>query len=229
MEKELERLSGSAAGLTEKKIDAETEAAVLELRRAEKEAAAAYRDERARIAADEARALDNAALYASLRGDYGGVGQARYIGIMNAAEASRAKIGAEQRRLAERTAEEIAELHAKGGYEKAEALLRLAQERLEKLGELNKWAAEYELDEAELDAELEKWRAEFELKRESLAAATEKALGGGADAEELFRAMRASGKPYTYLTANAARYGIYDSSPTVFEEIMREYRLWEAQ
>ncbi len=229
-EAELKRLYEAAARSAEENIDRQTEAAAERLRRAEEEAAASYKDERARIALDEARALDNAALYASLRGDAGGIGLAQYGSIMGAAERSRALVAAERRKLAAQTAREIEELRAEGGYKKADALLELAQERLGKLTELYKWAAERSLDERELESRVERWRSELELKRESL----EREAGSGSagaterDAEELFEAMRASGKPYTWLTANARKYGVYDSSPTVFAEIMKEYRLWAA-
>jgi hypothetical protein len=230
VEAELKSLYEAAARSAEENINRETEAAAQRLRRAEEEAAASYRDERARIALSEAKALDNAALYASLRGEGGGIGLAQYGSIMGAAERSRALVSAEQRKPAAQTAREIEELRAEGGCRKADALLELAQERLGKLAELYKWAAEQSLDERELESRIEKWRAELELKRGSLEQKTGSASGGieEVDAEELFEAMRASGKPYAWLTANAGKYGVYDSSPTVFAEIMKEYRLWAA-
>jgi hypothetical protein len=228
LQKEIDSLYKTAAESAKARIDSDTEAGIMELRQAEEEAVLNYKDERARIAADEARALDNAALYASARGDNGGVGQLQYSSIMSAAEASRARLAAEQRSLTNETAYEIAALRSKGEYEKADALLEITQERLGRLTELSKWAAEYNLDQEKLDNELEKWRAELDLKRETLAsqaAARTETL----DAAALFEAMKSSGNPYTYLTSNASRYGIYNSSPTVFGEIMREYKLWLGQ
>ncbi len=222
LQRELDYYYQQAAQTAAAKKAAVTEAAILELRQAEQEARAALGDERARIAADEARALDNAALYAELRGDKGGIGQAQYSYIMGAAEGSKAKIGAEQRKLANDTAMEIESLRAKGEYEKAEALLELAQDRLSQLSSLYKLSQDYALDKQKLDNELLKQQQDYELKKAGLVNAS----SGTQSVSQLFEDMLASANPYTYLSTNAKNYGIYSNSPTILSEIMNEYRLW---
>lgn len=224
IQEELRQLYQAAEYAAAARVDSRTEAALLELTRAEERAKAALGSERSRVAIDEARALDNAALYASLRGDQGGIGSAQYNYIMGAAEGSRARIAAEQRQLANDTASEISSLRAKGEYEKAEALLELAQDRLGKLTELYKWSENYKLDQQKLENEISKWRAEFELKKEKLAE-ERSAASDRRNVAQLFEDMLNSNNPYTYLTANAGSYGI-SGSPTIYSEIMSEYRLW---
>ena len=59
-------------------IDYATDKGVNELNRAMEDAAPKFQTQRNQNATDEARALDNAALYAEARGDRGGIGEAQY-------------------------------------------------------------------------------------------------------------------------------------------------------
>ena len=63
--------------------------AVAQLLQAQKQAEAEYQTQRDQIAREERNALDNSALYAELRGDRGGIGQAQYNQIQAQAAANR--------------------------------------------------------------------------------------------------------------------------------------------
>ena len=56
-----------------------------------------YDAQRRQLSLNEAQSLDNSALYAELRGDYGGIGQAQYNSIQSAAANGQAAVSREQR------------------------------------------------------------------------------------------------------------------------------------
>ena len=73
-------------------IDYGTSSAVKELTRNLEDSKSLYQTQRNQTDADEAKALDNQALYAEARGDKGGIGQAQYGSIQNTASAERQSI-----------------------------------------------------------------------------------------------------------------------------------------
>lgn len=115
--------------------------------------------------AEAARALDNSALYAELRGDRGGIGQAQYQAIQAAALQNRANIQTAQTQLAADTARQIAELRAKGEFEKADALLRVGQDYLTRLIQLRQWDANWQESQEKQRTALEQWQKSYELSR----------------------------------------------------------------
>lgn len=115
--------------------------------------------------AEAARALDNSALYAELRGDRGGIGQARYQAIQAAALQNRARFREAQTRLAADTARQIAELRAKGEFEKADALLQVGQDYLQQLIKLRQWDADFQESQEKQRTALEQWQKNYELNR----------------------------------------------------------------
>ena len=145
-------------------IDYATNQGILDLRRAQQDAEAQFQTQRNQIAIDEAKAKDNQALYAEARGDKGGIGAAQYDAIMNTAAQNRLQVNSAQTKLATDTSRQIADLRAKGEYEKADALLTLSQQYLSQLMSLEQWAAEYNLSVAQFNASLKQWQAEFDLK-----------------------------------------------------------------
>lgn len=144
-------------------IDYATNTGINELVRAEQDAQAQFQTQRNQIAIDEAKAKDNQALYAEARGDKGGIGAAQYDSIMNTAAQNRLAVNSAQTKLATDTSRQIADLRAKGEFEKADALLTLSQQYLSQLISLEQWAAEFGLSVAQFNNSLRQWQAEFEL------------------------------------------------------------------
>lgn len=144
-------------------IDYTVSQGINELTRAEEDAQAQFQTQRNQIAADEAKAKDNQALYAEARGDKGGIGAAQYDSIMNTAAKNHQAVNQAQTKLSTDTARQIADLRAQGEFEKADKLLQLTQQYLGELLSLEKWGLEYQLSIDKFNAELQQWAKEFEL------------------------------------------------------------------
>lgn len=112
---------------------------------------------------DERRALDNQALYMEARGDRGGIGHAQYGEIQAQAMANRQSINTARTKLATDTARQIADLRARGEFQKADSLLKLSQTYLDKLASLQQWQAEYQMGQEQFNAQLDHWQKEYEL------------------------------------------------------------------
>ncbi len=134
-----------------------TDKAVLQLEKAKAEADAQYQTQRKRVAAEEKKALDNSALYSSLRGDKGGIGQAQYNSVQNAAAQNLMAINNEQIKLATDTKNQIAQLRAQGEYEKADRLLEISQSYLGQLNSIKQWAANYNLSVDQMNDAVNQW------------------------------------------------------------------------
>lgn len=137
--------------------------AVTELQRAEQDAQAQFKEQVESVALDERQGMDNSALYAEARGDKGGIGQAQYNAIQAAAAQNRLAVQQQQTKLSTDTARQIADLRAKGEFEKADAMLETAQTYLTQLTQLEQWAANYGLDAAQFKATLAQWQAEYDM------------------------------------------------------------------
>lgn len=146
-------------------IDYATDKGVNELNRAMEDAAPKFQTQRNQNATDEARALDNAALYAEARGDRGGIGQSQYNEIQSAALKNRQAINAAQTKLATDTARQIADLRAQGEFEKADNLLKLTQQKLSQLMSLEQWGAQYAMSQEQMRQSLEQWQKEYDLNK----------------------------------------------------------------
>lgn len=149
-------------------IDYATNQAIEELERAKEDAEKKFQTQQNQTDENEAKALDNQALYAEARGDRGGIGQAQYGQIQATAMENRRAINSARTQLATDTARQIADLRAQGEFKKADALLQLTQTYLGQLIDLQKWGAEYSLSKAQFDAQLQQWQKEFELSVGSL-------------------------------------------------------------
>ena len=147
----------------ENKIDYTVSQGIKELERAKEDAETQFQTQQNQTDIDEAKALDNQALYAEARGDRGGIGQAQYSQIQAQAMENRRQINSARTKLATDTARQIADLRAQGEFQKADALLQLTQNYLSQLIELQKWGAEYSLNVAQFQAQLDQWQQEFEL------------------------------------------------------------------
>lgn len=144
-------------------IDYATQQGVKELERAEQDAQEQFQTQQNQIDVDEAKALDNQALYAEARGDRGGIGQAQYGQIQATAMTNRRAVNSARTKLSTDTARAIADLRAQGEFQKADALLQNAQTYLAKLTELQQWGAEYALSVEQFNAQLQQWQAEFDM------------------------------------------------------------------
>lgn len=150
---------------SDKQVDYATKQGVDELNRAMEDAAPQFQTQRNQLAANEARALDNSALYAEARGDRGGIGQAQYNEIQSAALKNRQAINAAQTKLATDTARQIADLRAQGEFEKADNLLKLTQQKLSQLMSLEQWGAQYAMSQEQMRQSLEQWQKEYDLNK----------------------------------------------------------------
>jgi len=158
----LDRWLSAAQQQAQLQTDYAVQRGVNELQRAEQDAQQQFQTQRNQIAADEARAKDNQALYNERRGDRGGIGAAQYDSIMNTAAQNRLLVNQAQTKLSTDTARQIADLRAQGQFEKADKLLQLSQTYLQQLISLQQWGAEFNLNVDEFNKALEKWNLEYE-------------------------------------------------------------------
>lgn len=160
LDKWLEAAKAQAAG----KIDYATSTGINELQRAQEDAQGQFQTQRNQIAADEARAQDNQALYNERTGDRGGIGAAQYDQIANTAAQNRLTVNQAQTKLSTDTARQIADLRAQGEFEKADQLLQLSQSYLQQLISIEQWSAEFNLSVDQFNKQIEQWNREYELK-----------------------------------------------------------------
>ena len=144
-------------------IDYAVNKGVNDLQRAEEDAKVQFQTQRNQVDADEARNLDNAALYAELRGDRGGIGQQQYSSVQNNAAQNRQTVNSAQVKLATDTQRQIADLRAQGEFQKADKLLEISQSYLQQLVSLEQWAAEYDLSAAQFNESIRQWEKEYQL------------------------------------------------------------------
>ena len=133
------------------------------LERAREDAAAQYQTQRDQAAKYGRNAMDNAALYAELRGDRGGIGLAQYNAVQNAAEENRLAVDAAQVKMATDTDRQIEDLRTQGEFAKANQVLEISQAYLQQLVSLEQWAAEYNLSAAKFQETVRQWEQEFAL------------------------------------------------------------------
>ena len=160
---QLDQWLDAAKQQQQNQIDYAVNQGVAELERAEEDAQAQFQTQQNQVSEDEAKALDNQALYAEARGDRGGIGQAQYGQIQATALQNRQAINTARTKLSTDTARAIADLRAQGEFQKADALLQLTQTYLSQLMQLQQWGAEYSLNVAQFEAQLQQWEKEFEL------------------------------------------------------------------
>ena len=122
-----------------------------------------YQTQRNQVDADEAKALDNQVLYAEARGDRGGIGKAQYGSIQNTAANNRTAVNSAEVKLTNDTNRQIADLRAKGEFEKADKVLAISNKYLTELQNLEKWAKEKNVGVQEFNAKLSEWQNEYAL------------------------------------------------------------------
>ena len=136
---------------------------ITELNRNLEDAKGMYQVQRNQVDADEARALDNQVLYAEARGDRGGIGKSQYGAIQNTAAGNRQAVNAAEVKLTTDTNRQIADLRAKGEFEKADKVLEISNKYLTELQNLEKWAKEQNVGVQEFNAKLSEWQNEYAL------------------------------------------------------------------
>ena len=134
-----------------------------DLQRNLQDAKGMYQTQRNQVDADEGKALDNQVLYAEARGDRGGIGKAQYGGIQNTAANNRAAVNSAQVKLTADTNRQIADLRARGEFEKADKVLAISNKYLTELQNLEKWAKEKNVGVQEFNAKLSEWQNEYAL------------------------------------------------------------------
>lgn len=144
-------------------IDYATQQAITELERALEDAQGQFKTQQDQITSDQLAAQDNAALYAEMRGDKGGIGQAQYNAIANAAAINRQTVASQQTKLSTDTARQIADLRAQGEFEKADKILEVTQTYLSQLMSIEQWALEYGLSVEQFNEAVRQWEAEYAL------------------------------------------------------------------
>ena len=138
-------------------------AGINELNRNLQDSKAKYQTQRNQVDSDEAKALDNQVLYAEARGDRGGIGKAQYGSIQNTAANNRAAVNSAEVKLTNDTNRQIADLRAKGEFEKADKVLEISNKYLTELQNLEKWAKEKNVGVQEFNAKLRQWQNEYAL------------------------------------------------------------------
>lgn len=146
-----------------RQIDYATQQGVNELQRIFEDTLPQYQTQRNQTAIDEAKTLDNQALYASRRGDSGGIGKAQYGAIQNTAATNRQAINSAQVKLYTDTSRQVADLQAQGEFDKADKVLSISQDYTEKLMDLEKWAKEKNIGIDEFNSRLDQWKADYDL------------------------------------------------------------------
>jgi hypothetical protein len=173
MESILQQLTDSQKQQSDKSIDYSVQQSVNELNRAMEDAADDYQTQRDQVAASEAQALDNQALYAETRGDRGGIGQAQYASIQNSAAQNMLTVNQAQTQLATDTARQVEDLRAQGEFQKADNLLSITQSYLSQLLSLKQWAIETNLSVDEFNTQLDEWLENFKMSAQQYLTSTE--------------------------------------------------------
>lgn len=99
------------------------------------------------------QAQDNLALRAAQLGDNGGIGQAQYSAVMNAADQRLFEINLEQKQLEQEVEQNVAALRAQGDYEAANLALQIGQAKIQALIDEAKRIDETKLNQFNIDRE----------------------------------------------------------------------------
>lgn len=149
-------------------IDYAVAKAVADLERALADAQPQFKEQAESVDRSARQAMDNAALYAEMRGDKGGIGQEQYNSIQNTQAQNHLTVQQAQTKLATDTQRQIADLRAQGEFEKADAALQITQQYLQQLIGLEQWAAEYNLSVDQFNESIRQWEAEYNMAMQQL-------------------------------------------------------------
>lgn len=205
---------------SENQINYAVEQGVNELTRAEEDAQEQFQTQRDQIAANERQSLDNSALYSEMRGDRGGIGKAQYDSIQNTAATNQLTVNKEQTKLATDTARQIADLRAKGEFQKADELLKITQSYLKELMDLKQWADEANISIDEFNIGVQQWEQEYNAKIQEVLGelginATQYSTGLALDREKDLQGQRQN------LNNALAQYGLANAQYATESDINR--------
>ena len=160
----LQQMTDNQRQQANQQIDYTVQQGVNDLTRALEDAAPQFQAQRNQISGSERTARDNSALYSEMRGDRGGIGKAQYDAIANTAATNQLKVNQEQTKLSTDTARQIADLRARGEFDKADKMLEISQEYLGKLMQLKQWADEANISIDEFNIGVDQWEQEYNAK-----------------------------------------------------------------
>lgn len=193
-------------------IDRTMDTQAADLNRAIADAQGQFQTQQGQIAANEQRALDNAALYAEARGDKGGLGLAQYNSIQNTAAQNKLAVSQAQTKLATDTARQISDLRAQGEFDKADKMLELTQTYLSELRAIEEYAASYNLNVDQINTAIAEWEAEFNRASEQYLASWEQAMmeytGGFANGMTTYQAQQQTLETQAQLALSLIQSGI---------------------
>ena len=164
----LDEWKAAAEEQANSQIDFATQQAITQLERALQDAQPQFKEQAEAVSIDERQAMDNAALYAQLRGDQGGIGQEQYSSIQNTAAQNRLAVQQAQTKLSTDTARQIEDLRAQGEFEKADKALEITQNYLAQLIGLEQWALEVNLSVDQFNIQLQQWQKEYDMAMQEL-------------------------------------------------------------
>jgi len=208
----LDQRIAAATQQANQQIDYATKNQAEDLNRALQGAQSGFQSQMNSIAADEMNALDNSALYAEMRGDRGGIGQAQYNSIQNTAAQNRVSVQQAQQQLTTDTARQIADLRAQGEFQKADALLDLTQKYLSELSNIEQYAASHNLTVDQVNTEIAKWEQEFNANRQQYINGLDLSLaeltGRFSDGTQTFAARQQTEQALANMTMSLLQSGV---------------------
>ena len=201
-------------------IDFATNQAITEKQRALDDAQPEFQKQLSQLDIDTARAMANSAFYAEARGDRGGIGQSQYNEVQAAALQNKQAIQTARTKLATDTARDIADLRAKGEFEKADKMMTIGQQVLAKLYEIEKLSSDFEISQEQAAYEREMALKNYELQKANITGVLDGEQTLAAQkydqetAAELAYALIKQGLPVSNELLQAAGLGAYASDAT---------------
>ena len=150
----LQELAENQLQRANNQIDYATNQGVTEYQRALEDALPTYAAQRGQVDLEGSKNARNAALYAEQRGDRGGIGAAQYNALQIARANQINQINTAQNKAASDTARAIADLRAKGEFEKADKLMEVFNNYSSQLMDARKWVQQYNMQYADWDRSL---------------------------------------------------------------------------
>jgi len=208
----LDQRIAAATQQANQQVDYATKRSAEDLNRTLQDAQGQFQTQMNAISADEMNALDNSALYAEMRGDRGGIGQAQYNSIQNTAAQNRLSVQQAQTKLTTDTSRQIADLRAQGEFQKADALLSLTQQYLSELSNIEQYAASHNLTVDQTNTAIAEWEHEFNAKRSEYIAGLDLSLaeltGRFSDGTQTYAAQQQTEQALANMTMSLLQSGV---------------------
>jgi hypothetical protein len=211
------------------RIDRSMDTQAAELNSTLADAQAQFQTQQDQATANEMNALDNAALYAEVRGDKGGIGYAQYNAIQNTAAQNRAAVRQAQTKLSTDTARQISDLRAQGEFERADKLLQMAQQHLSELRQIEQYAVNHNLSVDQANAAIDQWEEEFNRASRQYALSNELSIaqltGAFSNGTPIYSADQETKKASASLALSLLQAGVQPTqlSPTQLASLAEVY------